>query len=484
MTDDTPGPGYLRTPRTRRNLLRLTGAAALGAALGGPLAGCASEEDLGPGGPAAPPGGAPPESFTEPTRKLSGDLTILLWSHFVPSHDTWFDRFAKDWGARVGVNVTVDHIDQAQVTTRLAAEIAAGQGHDLIQFIATLSQFEPSVLDLTDVTDEAVKRFGDQLELCRKSSFNPTTGRFYAYSPGWVPDPGNYRRSLWEPVGLPNGPTTWDELLTGGAEIRKAKGVQMGLGMSQEIDSNMVLRGLMWTHGASIQDANENVVLNSPETIAAVEFMARLFKDTMTNEVFSWNAASNNQGLVAGKMSYIVNSISAWRTAQGTNPAVADDVFFVPALKGPAGQLAAQHVMYNWVVPKHARNPDAAKEFLLHYTENYAAATYASKLFDFCAFPSRTPQVAQWLGADPFGSQPPDKLRFLASATDWSTNIGHPGPANTAEGEVFSTFIIPNMFARVARGEQRAKESVATAEAQVKAVFDKWRAQGLVGGGG
>jgi len=482
MTEYPSRPGFLGTPRSRRDLLRATGAIALGAAFAGPLAACAREEDAGPGGPAAPPTGAPEEVFKEPTRKLSGELSILLWSHFVPSHDTWFDRFATEWGDKVGVKVTVDHIDQAQIPTRIAAEIAAGQGHDLIQYIATLSQFEPSVLDMKDVTDEAVKRYGTQLELCRKSSFNPTTGKFYAYSPGWVPDPGNYRKSLWEPVGFPNGPSTWDELLQGGAEIKKSKGVQMGLGMSQEIDSNMVLRGLMWSFGASIQDENENVVINSPETIAALEYMAKLFKETMTNEVFSWNAASNNQGLVAGKMSYIVNSISAWRTAQGTNPDVADDVFFTPAMKGPVAQLAAQHVMYNWIVPKHAKNPDAAKEFLLHYTENYAAATYASKLYDFCAFADRTPNLDVWLANDPFGSKPADKLKLLTEATKWSTNIGHPGPANTAEGEVFNTFVIPNMFARVARGEQTPKESVEMAEAQIKAIFNKWRQQGLVGG--
>jgi maltose-binding protein MalE len=483
MTEGTSGHGFLGTPRTRRDLLRVTGAFALGAALAGPLAACAREEDAGPGGPAAPPTGAPKENFTEPTKKLSGDLRILLWSHFVPSHDAWFDKFAKDWGTKVGVNVMVDHIDQAQITTRIAAEISAGQGHDLTQFIATLAQFEPSVHNMKDVTDEAVKRWGTQLELCKKSSFNPSTGTFYAYSPGWVPDPGNYRKSLWEPVGFPNGPSSWEDLLKGGAEIKKSKGVQMGLGMSQEIDSNMVLRGLMWTHGASIQDANENVVLNSPETIQAIEFMAKLFKDTMTNEVFSWNAASNNQGLVAGKMSYIVNSISAYRTSQGTNPAVADDVYFTPALRGPAAQFAAQHVMYNWIVPKHAKNPDAAKEFLLHYTENFAAATYASKLYDFCAFASRTPELNGWLGTDPFGSKPADKLKLLTEATKWSTNIGHPGPANTAEGEIFSTFVIPNMFARVARGEQNAADSVADAEREIESIFQQWREQGLVGGG-
>lgn len=461
----------------RRNLLRGAGALAVGSA----LAACASEEDGGPAGLAGDPNQEPSETFAEPSKKVSGDLKILLWSHFVPSHDTWFDAFAKSWGQKVGVNVTVDHIDQAQIPTRIAAEIQAGQGHDIIQYIATLSQFEPSVNDMKDITDEAVKRWGTQLELCRKSSFNPTTGRFYAYAPGWVPDPGNYRKSLWEPVGLANGPTTWDELLRGGAEIKK-KGVQMGLGMSQEIDSNMVGRALMWSYGASEQDANERVTLNSDATVAAVDFMSRLYKDTMTTEVFSWNAASNNQGLVAGKLSYIVNSISAWRTAQGTNPQVADDTYFVPALKGTSEALAAQHVMYNWISPKHAKNVDAAKEFLLHYTANYALATYHSKLYDFCAWDKLTPNLNAWLDNDPFGGKPVNKLSFLKDAVKWSVNMGYPGPANTAIGEVLATFVVPNMFARAARGEVSPKQAVLDAEAQIRPIYDKWRRAGLVGG--
>jgi spermidine/putrescine-binding protein len=162
---------------------------------------------------------------------------------------------------------------------------------------------------------------------------------------------------------------------------------------------------------------------------------------------------------------------------------VAEDISFVPALRGTQGALAAQHVMYNWIVPKHAKNPAAAKEFLLHYTANYAAATYASKLYDFCAWDKLTPQRDGWLASDPFGSKPADKLAFLREATKWTTNIGHPGPSNTAEGEVFNTFIIPNMFARAARGEVSARQAVLDAEAQINPVFSKWRSQGLVGGG-
>jgi multiple sugar transport system substrate-binding protein len=434
-------------------------------------------------GTTEPPSEAPEEVFSEPASALSGSLRILLWSHFVPSADEWFDPFAQAWGEQVGVDVTVDHINNTEIVPRTTAEIQAGSGHDLIQYIATLAQFEPSVLSLTDVNEEAANRWGEQLELCRKSSFNPTTENFYAYSPGWVPDPGDYRKSLWEPVGFPNGPATWDDLLVGGTEIRESQGVPVGIGLSPEIDSNMAGSALMWSYGASVQDENENVTINSPETIAAIELMTQLFQGAMSDEVFAWDPASNNQGLVAGQLSFILNSISAWRTAQDTDPEISDDIFFVPALEGPATAIAAQHVLYNWIVPTHAENPDAAKEFLLHYTANHAAVTYHSKLYDLPAWASLVPDRDAWLTNDPFNANPPDKLALLTGATDWSTNIGHPGPASPAAAEVFNTFVVSNMLARAARGEQTAAESVAQAEEECNNIFAKWRDEGLVGGG-
>src|ERR687891_602756 len=319
------------------------------------------------GGPVTPPEeaeGAPEVEFLDPSTQISGDLSILLWSHFVPRHDEWFDAYAQQWGEQVGVNVTVDHIDVADVPARISSEISAGSGHDLMQYIAPIPQFEPSVVDMSDLVQEAEGRYGSQVELCRISSFNPTTNRFFAYSHSWVPDPGDYRKSLWEGVGLPNGPTTWQELLEGGAEIKANEGVQMGIGMTQE--------------------------------------------------VFAWTAASNNELLIAGQASYILNSISAYRTAQQANPEVANDIFFSPALEGPSDDLVAQHVMFNWIVPEFSPNPDAAKEFLLNYTHNQARATFESELYDFPAFPERVPQLPDWLNNDPFGSDPPDKLSVLA----------------------------------------------------------------------
>lgn len=58
-------------------------------------------------------------------------LSIVQWSHFVPAYDKWFDAFAKDWGTKNNIAVTVDHIPVANVAARAAAEASAGSGHDL-----------------------------------------------------------------------------------------------------------------------------------------------------------------------------------------------------------------------------------------------------------------------------------------------------------------------------------------------------------------
>ncbi|HEX2041974.1 MAG TPA: extracellular solute-binding protein [Acidimicrobiales bacterium] len=422
-------------------------------------------------------------TLVQPTKQLSGDLRILQWSHFVPRHDRWFDAFVADWGRQVGVNVTVDHINLADIPARASAEIAAREGHDLIEFLSPPSAFEPSLLDLTDVNDEAKRRHGDQLGLCTRSTFNPTTKKFYGFCHGWVPDPGDYRRSLWERVGMPNGPATWQDLLDAGGRIKREQNIQLGIGMSNELDSNMAARALIWSFGGAVQDERENVVINSPQTIEAVDFMARLFRAAMTDEVFAWNAASNNQGLIAGNLSYILNSISAYRTAQTQNPDVANDVFFTPALKGPGGVfLASEHVIPIYTVPSHAKNPDAAKEFILHLVGNYAQATNNTELYTFPAFPKTVPQLDSWLDNDPFGSRPANKLAFLKDAEQWTTNVGHPGPANAAIGEVFDTFILPKMMAKAARGELSARDAVVDAENQIKPIFARWRERGLVGG--
>ena len=446
---------------------------------------------------------APSLFIPDQSSAASRELKILVWSHFVPRFDKeWFDSYAKNWGKVNDVTVTVDHIGLAEIPSRTAAEVSAGQGHDLIEWISPPSQFEPSVLDLSDVVKEAEKRFGKQHPLCRKSSYNPLTKKYYSFCPGWVIDPGCYRQSLWEKAGKAVGPDTWEDLITYGGKIKKEQGIQLGIGLSQELDSNMAGRALLWSFDSSIQDAKENVVLKNKNTVEAVEYMARLFKEAMVPEVFAWTAVSNNQALIAGRASYILNSISAYRSAQKEVPEIAKDINFTPALKGPRGaRWNSEHVIYSYIVPKYSKNADSAKKFLLDLVANYDQAMYYSELYNSPAFfdapiPSGSRGYTAvkgakklrdlhnaWFDDDPFAiaGEAKGKLAVLKDAEKWSTNVGHPGPANPAIGEVFATFVIPNMFANAARG-MKAETAVEQAELLVKAIFTKWRRKGLVGG--
>ena len=434
-------------------------------------------------------------------RAQTRTLRILQWSHFVPAFDRWFDPFARQWGRENNVDVVVDHIGLADLIPRANAEVAAQAGHDLYQFLAPPGAFEPEVVDLADLVREVEGRHGPMVPLARASSFNRNTNKWFAFSDNWVPDPGDYLRSVWTAIGMPDGPKTWNDLLVASPLIKRRFPeiqIPIGIGLSQEIDTNMATRALMWSYDASVQDAMENVTINSPQTIEAVEFMSRLFREGMSPAVLAWNAASNNQTLIARQTAYILNSISAYRTAQDNQLPVADDIFFSEPLRGPRGtRWVGNHVMGCYVIWRFSRSQDLAKQFLIALVDNYREAVLASKLYNFPSFYGSVAErgvplaqrpaggqrwVQQVTANDPFDSRPPDKLAILNNALEWSTNIGHPGPANPAASEIFDTFVVTDMFARAATGQLTPRAAVEEAERRVKAIFAKWRQRGLVGG--
>jgi multiple sugar transport system substrate-binding protein len=443
---------------------------------------------------------AGPTVFTRDAR-AAGQLKILQWSHFVPAYDKWFDPWAKKWGAAKGIEVTVDHVGFADVVPRATAEVAAQAGHDIHMFLALASAFEEHVVDLADVQRTLEQKHGPQIELAKRSTYNTHTRKQFAVSDMWVPDPGDYLQVVWSEIGLPEGPVTWEDLIKAAPEIKKKHPemqIPIGIGLSQDIDSNMAVRAILWCHGGSIQDKDGNLVLNSSETLAALEYAKRLYAVGMTQAVLSWNAASNNQALNARETSYILNSISAYRTAQDNKLPVADDIFFTPALRGPAAQMASEHVMSGYVIWKFSKNQDVAKEFLVALVDASREGTMASKLYNFPSFygsvaESSTPMAkkqesgAAWLAKlcreDPFGSKPADKLRVLETSPKWSTNLGYPGNANPAEGEIFDTYVLTDMFAKAATGALSPKDALAEANTRAKEIFTKWRKKGLVGGG-
>jgi multiple sugar transport system substrate-binding protein len=402
-------------------------------------------------------------------------LKILQWSHFIPAYDRWFDGvYAKEWGEKNNTAVTVDHMASTEVAARGAAEVAARKGHDLFLFLAPPAAYEAQVIDLRGVVAAVEKKHGRMIPLAERSTLNPKTGEYYAFSDSYVPDPGNYRIDLWQSVGYPNGPDTWEDLRVAGREIRKRFDNPVGIGLSQEQDSNMALRAVLWSFGGAEQDEEGRVAINSRETIEALKFMRALYKETMTPEVFTWDPSSNNRMILAGRASFVCNAISVTRTAERENREMARKIGLTPALAGPVRRIASEHVMNCYVVWKFAENPDAAKQFLVDLIDHFSDVFREGESYNFPCFPASLPDLAQRIANDP-KAEPPDKYRVLESVLDWATNIGFPGYATAEIDEVFNTFVIPTMFARVAREEVTPEEAVKVAEQEIRRIFAKWQ---------
>ncbi|MGH9040004.1 MAG: ABC transporter substrate-binding protein [Acidimicrobiia bacterium] len=445
----------------RREFLRLAALAGAGAALGG--AACGSDS---------------PERTTATTRAATKNRTLRIaqWAHFVPAYDTWFDgEYVKRWGEENDVAVTVDHISLPEVPSRAAAEAAAQRGHDIFGFLTSPAAFADSAIDHREIVEEVEAKTGRMVPIMEGSVLDPKSRRYVGFPEFWAPNPVTYRSDLWSAAGA--RPDTWDDVRAAGRRL-KADGHPVGIGLSQDIDSTLSCVSLMFAYGASVQDESAAVTINRPATVEAVKVGVELFQQAMTDEVLSWEPASNNRFLAGGEGSMILNPVSALRAIEKQDPALAARVALLPTPAGPAGRHGGT-LTGIYVVWEFAQNQELARRFLVDLALAYRDAVLKSELYNLPAFPGAVDDLAQLTSSDTV-AQPADKYALLAGASDWSAQIGHPGWANSAIDEVFNTYILPAMFSAAVRGEATPEEAVAMAEARVTPIFDKWRERGKI----
>jgi multiple sugar transport system substrate-binding protein len=415
--------------------------------------------------------------FPERAAAQQKTLKICQWSHFVPAWDEWFNKkYTVEWGQKNNTTVIVDNINLTTINARAAAEAQAQKGHDLFMFLSPPAAYEKQVLDMTHVYQEVEKKHGKKIDLAHKSTYNPKTKRYFAFSDAYTPDPGNWHKDWWAEAGLPNGPDTYDDLLNGARKIRKAdkSGPPCGLGLAQELDTSMAMRALLWSFGGAEQDLAGNVTIKSKNTIEALKYMKALFQDTETNEVFTWTPPSNNQAMLAGRVSYVANAISITRQAERDHNPLDSKIMISRALKGPVRRIAAEHVMNCYVIWNFAENKEGAQKFLIDYMDSFHDGFQAGQFYNFPCFPTTVPNLKQEI-SDDSRATPRNKYAVLGDVLEWATNVGYPGYATAGIDEAFNTYVIPTMFATVARGDKTPEQAVDIAEAEYKRIFDRWK---------
>jgi len=182
-------------------------------------------------------------------------LRILQWNHFVPGYDKWFNNeYIKEWGQANDTEVTVDNVGIPALNPTAAAEVSAKQGHDLYMFLAPRPDYEDDVIDHRELYEECEKKYGKPVDLAIKSTFNPKTKKYFAFSDSYVPDPVNYRGDLFKEVG--GSVDTWEDVRKYGKMIKDKTGIPVGIGQAAELDTAMAMRAVLYSWGGSEQDAH------------------------------------------------------------------------------------------------------------------------------------------------------------------------------------------------------------------------------------
>ncbi|MFJ8955100.1 ABC transporter substrate-binding protein [Streptomyces sp. NPDC102381] len=244
---------------SRRRLLRAAGGAGIGLLAAPALAACGT-------------------SSATPMR--SGRAQIKFWTHD-PDYIETFQTAVKDnslmRGSRFNFGLDVTSSAPADILTRLIAQaVADGDTPDLVgvnvdQFprVMHASIAQNLFVDLTDT----VRPFGDNL-----SKLDPYTvdGAPYGLESGAAITVLYYRQDLFEKYRVSEKVDTWEEFLEHGERLNTDHKVSVG--MIATGDNGSIVNGFLQfllQRGGGLFNAEGDLILDSPEALDVLEFMAR-----------------------------------------------------------------------------------------------------------------------------------------------------------------------------------------------------------------
>jgi multiple sugar transport system substrate-binding protein len=431
---------------TRRKLLKLTGAGALG--VGGGMAGILAT------------GRAP--AFAQ-----AQAVHWLRWVDFVPASDQVLKRdVVAECDKALGIKLTVETINGNDIQARTTAAIQSGSGPDVICGLNNWPQlYADSLADVGEIADALGKAQGGFYDECVSVS---RAGQRWLGVP-WtiVPALIAYRKSWLDEVGAKKFPETWQEYHEVGKKL-KAKGHPLGQTLGHTFgDAPTFAYPYLWSWGGKeVQADGKTVTLNTKETIDSVKFMVGFWKDAHDEGGLAWDDTNNNRAFLSGTIAATLNGASiyiealrkpdSYQTEKGAP--MKDDIRHAPLPKGPAGQFSFHLPMTNMLM-KYSQQQAAAKKFLAWIASKDVFEKWFLSQKGYSIGATKDWQKHKVWDEDPV-------MLPFRNAADHAQFAGYPGPASRQAAEALSKYIVVDMYARAVQGTP-AEESVKTAHGEM-----------------
>jgi multiple sugar transport system substrate-binding protein len=439
---------------TRRDSIKL-GAGLAGAAMLGPRASFAQQsyavKDV-----------APPDLPIED----GASLRVLRPSKFVEGDERVFLENTKKFTEATGVDVQVDFAGWEDLRPQTATAANVGSGPDIVvAWSDDPHKFADKVLDLTDLATYLGEKYGGWWPVAEK--YGTKDGRWIGMPIGASGGRVCYRQSWVNDAGFETVPEDHAGFLDLCQKL-KANGHPPGLALGNAVgDGNAWCTWVVWSHGGKLLDDDDNVVINSPETVEALNYAKALY-ETFISGTLSWLDPSNNKAFLAGEISLTQNGISIYYAAKNSEDpnvkALSEDIYHARMPIGPAGQPTERALVVNPMIFAHTEYPNAAKEYLRFMMEEEQYAPYLEACIGYWNHPLKT------YDNHPIWTEDPKHEPFKHVLADalWDSYSGSISEASSA---VLSEFVLVQMVASVCAGQATPEEAAAEAQRRTERYY-------------
>jgi multiple sugar transport system substrate-binding protein len=254
-------------------------------------------------------------------------LRMLRPVRFVQADEDVFRANCAKFTKDTGVEVKVDFVGWEDINQQTAVTSNSGAGPDIIiGFSDAPHIYVDKLVELNDVADYIGKRYGGWLPLALTYGKRSKSDKWIGLPFGATAGPLIYRKSILQSVGFDKVPEDHAGILDLCQKLQKA-GKPAGFALGNAVgDGNGFANWVLWSHNASLLDEEGNVVINSKETIAALNWVKELYP-TFIPGTPSWNDVSNNRAYASQEISLTANGVSLYFSLKNdpATKAIADD---------------------------------------------------------------------------------------------------------------------------------------------------------------
>ncbi|MFN8485459.1 MAG: extracellular solute-binding protein [Anaerolineae bacterium] len=412
----------------------------------------------------------------------AGKLTVIHRTEYFPAVQERFKKTVEDFAKANNVQLDISTANSevfGDFKAKMVAAVRAGNPPDISYNTDSIPQlYSLDVLeDVTDVVEEAIKRYGAVVPAGAEQNAK-INGRWYAIP--FISNSGSWfaRKDLLDAKGIPMSQLdTWDGRREAALAISDPSKEIWGWGLTvnKSGDGHGFIMDVIQSFGGSISDASgKKVTFNSPETVAAVKWLAETYtspkyKPMLPPGVESWTDTSNNEAWLAGKIGFTQNALSIYGQMRKDKNPLLDKTALIRKPQTKDGKVLENGGSGWLTIFKGAKNKEMAKKLALDLLDPKNSMPMFQEAGGLILPAYKNLWTDEFVKSD---SNFP-RLKDIIFNPEPYYGTSHPAPPSAVHDSVLSEAIPSQMMANVISGKMTPEEAVADAHKKIVTIFEE-----------